>query len=298
VVAAVAVADEVVVVDSGSTDATVAIAEAAGARVVHQDWLGNGRQKRFAEEQCRHDFLLDLDGDEVLSPALAEEIRGLFRGGPPRLPIYLLELVMVPPTGRPWYGFWQARRAKLYDRRVVRAPDHKAWDQFVLPFGVEVGRLSAPLFHYSFRDLTHLMAKLNRSSTVRATETHQRGRLAVAARVLFGFPVYFAKHYLQRGLIRAGVYGFALAAILAYARWLRDAKMYEAMLLRRPGRDVSIWPGNSARPLVRWLGGRLAWSAQQIRQALGQRRRQVIEGAGLARRDLGERLEERGRRES
>jgi glycosyltransferase involved in cell wall biosynthesis len=233
VAAARAVADEVVVVDSGSTDATVAIAEAAGARVIRQDWLGNGRQKRFAEEQCRHDFLLDLDGDEVVSPALAEEIRALFSGGRPPLSIYLLELVMVPPTGRPWHGFWLARRAKLYDRRVVRAPDHKAWDQFVVPPGVEVGCLSAPLLHYSFRDITHLVAKLNRTSTVRATETHRRGRLAVAARVLFAFPVYFMKHYLQRGLIRAGVYGFALASILAYGRWLRDAKMYESILLRR-----------------------------------------------------------------
>jgi hypothetical protein len=102
-----------------------------------------------------------------------------------------------------------------------------------VPAGVQVGRLSAPLFHHSFRDLEHLVEKLNRTSTVRATET-QRGRLAVGARVLCAFPVYFAKHYLQRRLFRAGIYGFALAGILAYGRWLRDAKMYEAMLLRRP----------------------------------------------------------------
>src|SRR5262245_37477804 len=82
VVAAVrAVVDEVIVVDSGSTDATVAIAQAAGAWVIHQEWLGNGRQKRFAEEQCRNDFLLDLDADEVVSLALAEEIRALFGAG-------------------------------------------------------------------------------------------------------------------------------------------------------------------------------------------------------------------------
>ena len=239
VAAARAVVDEVVVVDSGSTDATVAIAQAAGARVVHEAWRGNGRQKRFAEEQCGNDYLLDLDADEVVSPALAEEIRALFRAGQTPLPIYQLRLVMVPPTGKPWHGFWLARRCKLYDRRVVRAPDHKAWDQFEVPTDAQVGRLSAPLFHHSYRDLAHLVTKLNRASTVRAMETRRRGRLAVGARVLFAFPVYFTKHYLQRGLFRAGVYGFALAGILAYARWLRDAKMYEAMLLRgrRPARN-------------------------------------------------------------
>jgi glycosyltransferase involved in cell wall biosynthesis len=233
VAAARAVVDEVIIVDSGSTDATVSIAQAAGARVIHQVWLGNGRQKRFAEEQCRHDYLLDLDADEVLSPELAEEIRALFRRGPPPLSVYRLELVTVPPTGTPWHGFCRARRCKLYDRRVVRVPDHKAWDQFKVPGGVKVGRLSAPLLHYSYRDVAHLVGKLNRASTVRATETRRRGRLAVGARVLFAFPIYFAKHYLQRGLFRAGIYGFGLASILAYGRWLRDVKMYEAILLRR-----------------------------------------------------------------
>ncbi len=74
---------EVVVVDSGSTDATLAIAEAAGARVFRQEWLGNGRQKRFAEDQCRNDFVLDLDADEVVTPALAAEFAHCLPPGRP-----------------------------------------------------------------------------------------------------------------------------------------------------------------------------------------------------------------------
>ena len=234
VVAAVReVVDEVVIVDSGSKDATVAIAQAAGARVVHQEWLGNGRQKRFAEDQCRNDFVLDLDADEVVSPALAAEIRALFVAGPPPLPIYELRLVTVPPVGKPWANISVAYRRKLYDRRVVRAPDHKAWDQFEVPPGVEVGRLAGELLHYSFRDVAHLVEKLNRVSTVRARDGKTSGRVAVAARVLFAWPFYFVKHYLFRGLYRAGIYGLVLAAISAYGRWLRDAKMYERMLADR-----------------------------------------------------------------
>jgi glycosyltransferase involved in cell wall biosynthesis len=234
VVAAVReVVDEVVIVDSGSKDATVAIAQAAGARVIHQEWLGNGCQKRFAEDQCRNHFVLDLDADEVVSPALAAEIRALFVAGPPPLPIYELRLVTVPPVGKPWANISVAYRRKLYDRRAVRAPDHKAWDQFEVPPGVEVGRLAGDLLHYSFRDVAHLVEKLNRVSTVRARDGKTSGRVAVAARVLFAWPFYFVKHYLFRGLYRAGIYGIVLAAISAYGRWLRDAKMYERILADR-----------------------------------------------------------------
>jgi glycosyltransferase involved in cell wall biosynthesis len=233
VAAAREVADEIVVVDSGSTDATVAIAQAAGARVIHQDWLGNGRQKRFAEDQCSHDFLLDLDADEVVSPALAAEIRALFAAGPPPLRVYEMRLVTVPPVGKPWTNISVARRRKLYDRRVVRIPDHKAWDQFEVPPGVEVGRLRGDLLHHSFRDLAQLVDKLNRVSTVRARDGKKAGRVAIAARILFAWPFYFVKHYLFRGLYRAGLYGIVLAGISAYGRWLRDAKMYERLLIDR-----------------------------------------------------------------
>lgn len=71
--------DDIVVVDSGSTDDTVALAAAAGARTLHRDWEGYGPQKRFAEEQCRHPWLLNLDADEWIPPHLADEIREIGR---------------------------------------------------------------------------------------------------------------------------------------------------------------------------------------------------------------------------
>lgn len=227
------VASEIVIVDSGSNDATAAIAQAEGARVFHQNWLGNGKQKRFGEDQCNNHFLLDLDADEIMTPALADEIRALFATGSPSHPIYELKLVTAPPVGEPWWNCAVVYRKKLYDRRVVRAPDHKAWDQFEVPKGVQVGRLSGALLHHSFRDLAHLVEKLNRVSTIRARETRQRTRAVVALRVLFALPFYFVRHLVVRRLIRAGTYGVAVAGISAYGRWLRDVKMYEKILTDR-----------------------------------------------------------------
>ena len=81
-----AFADDIVVVDSGSTDATVEIAGRRGARVVQKEWLGFGRQKQYAVEQAKHDWVLCLDADERLSPKLRESIGALFANGEPPHP--------------------------------------------------------------------------------------------------------------------------------------------------------------------------------------------------------------------
>ena len=231
--AARAVADEVVVVDSGSTDGTAQIAEGAGARVIRRSWLGNGHQKRVGEEACRHDWLLDLDADEILTPELAAEIAALFANGEPLEKVFRTPLAIAPPVGPPWTSFGLAERFKLYDRRRFRAPAHAAWDQFEIPKGERVGRLKAPILHYAFADIGQLADKVNRNSTTRARELAPKPAPVLVLRIFFAFPLYFLKRYALDGLARGGVYGFAYAAISAYGRWLRDVKMYERLLKAR-----------------------------------------------------------------
>ena len=225
--AAFQVADEVVVVDSGSSDRTREAAEAAGAQVFDQPWLGNGGQKRAGEEKCAHHWLLDLDADEIITPALAEEIRALFAQGEPPLTVYRLTLVTEPPIGPAWEGFKLDHRAKLYDKRRWRMPDHKAWDQLELPKGAEVGQLTGALMHRSFADFAQYMAKWNRVSTARANHAKLKSKPGVIFRILFAAPFYFLRHYLLQGLWRAGLYGFCIACGVAFGRWMRDVKMYE-----------------------------------------------------------------------
>ncbi len=232
------ITDDIVVVDSGSTDRTIEIAERLGARVIRQPWLGSGFQKRAGEDLCRNDWLLDIDADEVVTEALAEEIRTLFANGNPPNPVYAPPLVTISPGGVRFENSSIAYRNKLYDRRVVRAPAHKAWDQFELPAGVRPVRLTKPLDHYAYRDLGHLLEKQNRVSGVRAQETKLPALWSVKARVLFIFPFYFVKHYITRRYFLMGVEGFAVSMILAFGRWLRDVKRYERhMAEKRQGRS-------------------------------------------------------------
>jgi glycosyltransferase involved in cell wall biosynthesis len=231
--AAQQVVSEVVLVDSGSTDRTIAIAEELGARVVNAPWLGGGKQKRIGEDAATNNWLLDLDADEIVSAELAQEIRDVFARGEPGAPVFEMLMATFPPVGAPWRDFYLVDRRKLYDRRAIRQPDHPNWDQFQVPSGMRVERLSAHLHHYSFRDLAQLEEKFNRNSSGRARDTKLKPFWYVAVRLLFARPFYFINHYLFRGLWRAGWYGLAVAGIAAHGRWLKDAKMMEIHLRNR-----------------------------------------------------------------
>lgn len=231
--AALTVAREVIVVDSGSSDGTVAAAESEGARVIEQAWLGGGHQKRVGEDACRHDWLLDLDADEIVSDELAREIRGLFADEEPDADVYRLALVNVDPAGRVWRKARAPRRAKLYDRRRIRMPAHGAWDQFRIPTGLRVRRLDGPLLHYAFDDIAHLSRKQG-SAMVRRVRFLDRDRpSSTALRVYAGLPYFFFRNYVLRRRWREGTYGFMFSVTTAYNHWLRYAMLHERRLKNR-----------------------------------------------------------------
>lgn len=231
--AAAAAVDEVVLIDCGSTDRTIEIAETAGARVVSSPWLGWGKQKRLGEDAAKHNWVLDLDADEIVTPELAEEIRALFANGEPPRPVYQLMMATAPPVGAPWMNYNLVDRRKLYDKRVIRIPDHAMDDQIKPPTGMQLGHLKGRLLHRSFTELAQLEDKFNRHSSAAARDTKLKPLWLVMLRLLFAKPFYFLNQYLRRGLWRAGWYGFAVANIAAHGRWLKDAKMLEIHLRKR-----------------------------------------------------------------
>jgi len=206
----VAFADEVVVVDSGSRDGTVALAERMGARVIHQDWLGFGRQKQFAVAAARHDWVLCLDADERVTPELAANLASALAA--PRYRAYRMA------RRNRFLGRWLAHGEAYPDwslRLFHRA--HAGWSnddvhETVLTTA-EVGRIDGDLLHESAEDVATYLAKQNRYTSLHADALYRQGVRAGYARLFVNPLVRFLKFYILRLGILDGGPGFAHVAI-------------------------------------------------------------------------------------
>ncbi len=221
----VAWADEIVVVDCGSTDATVDVARQFTDRVSVNPWPGYGAQKNHAAGIASHDWILSLDADERVSPALAEEIRQLLATEPARRGYRLPRVVFH--LGRwirstDWYPDHQLR---LYDRRAGR------WSTPSVHESVQIdgapGVLRHELEHYTYRDLSHQLATIDRYTTLAARDMAEHGRRASRLRLLVYPPLAFLRNYVLRKGMRDGTAGFIISAMNAYYVFLKFAKLWE-----------------------------------------------------------------------
>jgi glycosyltransferase involved in cell wall biosynthesis len=228
--------DEVVLVDSGSRDATVAIAERLGARVIHNDWPGYGPQKRFAEDQCRHRWLLNIDADEVIPTDMAGEIRALFAGGEPSADAYELRIAEIfPGEATPTRFAYALAPVRLYRRDKGRYSASPVHDRVELEPGARVARLKGTVHHFSVRSLGDQLMKLNSYSDAQADDLDKRGETVSVFRLVTEFPANFIKAYIGRRHALRGIYGFMTAMNYAFYRYLRAAKHWERRLKRKDG---------------------------------------------------------------
>ena len=194
-IAAVAdLSDDIVVVDSGSTDGTQDIAARMGARVIHNDWPGYGPQKRFAEDQCRHLWLLNIDADELVPPDLAQQIRALFDNGEPDADAYEIRIAEVFPGERaPHPLAYALAPVRLYRRDKGRYASSTVHDRVQLAPGSRVKRLKGVIHHFSVRSLGDQLAKLNSYTDALALDLDRRGARESTLRLFVEFPASFIK---------------------------------------------------------------------------------------------------------
>jgi glycosyltransferase involved in cell wall biosynthesis len=218
-------ADEVLVVDSGSTDDTVSIAAAGGARVMTRTWPGYVDQKNYAASVASYDWIFSLDADERVTPALAAEVRETVDGSPaerafrvPRVTFHLGRWVRTT-------DFYPDYQTRLYDRRAARWQG-KYVHESIAADG-PVGQLKNELQHYSYRDLSDHLDRINRYSTLAAQQMLESGRRASPADLLLHPPAAFLRNYVLRGGFADGMAGLTISLVNSYSVLLKFAKLWE-----------------------------------------------------------------------
>lgn len=222
--------DEILVVDSGSNDRTVEIAEKLGARVIDHMWVGYSSQKNWAADQATYDWILSVDADEALSELLEAEIWQLKKKGPqhdaytmPRLAQYLGRWILHS-------GWHPDRKVRLYNRRKAK------WVGSFVHEGLQVngsiGRLDATLLHFTCDSLSEHLRTMDRYTTLAAEQLVER-KTVIGFRHLFVKPwwEFFRTYILKRGFLD-GPEGLAIAWTGALYQFLKYAKARYMM----PGR--------------------------------------------------------------
>jgi len=212
-------ADEIVVVDTGSTDRTVEVARTYTDRVLTAQWQGFGRTKNYALDQAKGDWVFSLDTDERVPAALQDEIRGVVKANGP------LAGYRVPRKnyfcGR-WIrhlGWYPDYTLRLFRRDQGRFRDREVHEEVVVEG--PVGNLQTSLDHYSYRSVSEYVARMDRYARLAAVELAKRGRRPLPGELVYR-PIFSFLHLyiLRRGFLE-GTTGYTLAALMSMYKFLK-----------------------------------------------------------------------------
>jgi len=216
-------ADEIVVVDSHSTDRTVDIARKYGAKIFSPEWRGYGSAKKEGVNRATGEWILSIDADEVVTPELADEIEGVLRNGTNYAGFFM-------PRKTNFLGRWILHCGWYPDMllRLFRKSKGNFNDAVVhekVELNGETGSLKEHLLHYSYPDMDHYLRKFNLYTTLGAQEANRTGKKAGWTDIVIKPPVSFVKHYISKQGFRDGMEGFILSVLSSLAVMIKYVKL-------------------------------------------------------------------------
>ncbi len=229
-------ADEVLVVDSGSRDATRTIAAGLGASVIEREWPGFAAQKQFATEAAANDWVLSLDADERVSPELRQEILEL--GGEladgyriPRLSIYMGREIRHG-------GWYPDRQLRLFDRRKGRWKDVQVHESVSMNEAAAVGYLHHDILHFSVDDAAHHHRMIGeRYAPLAARQMLADGRRTSALKIATAGPAAFLRSYVLKAGFLDGIAGLAIASFAGHYAFLKHLMLWEMQRAAAAGKE-------------------------------------------------------------
>ena len=219
------VADEVLVVDSFSTDRTVAICQLHGARLVQNEFVGYVEQKNFATKQAKYNYVLQLDADEVLTDELRQSIWAAKQNWQ-HAAYSLARLTNYCGTWIRHGGWYPDRKLRLYDRRLGRWQGLLLHEHYEVQPGQTTGHLAGDALHYSYASIAQHVRQLNKFTSISAREQALKGKTNVTLFHLVLKPFWkFVHGYIFRRGFLDGFAGLSIAAISATGVFLKFAKL-------------------------------------------------------------------------
>jgi glycosyltransferase involved in cell wall biosynthesis len=219
--------DEIVVVDSNSTDATRELAQAAGARVIVNDWPGFGAQKQFAVDQAQHEWILSLDADERVSDELRQSIHSLKESS-------LADGYLLPRRtqyqGR-WIrggGWYPDHQLRFFRRSKGRWKLRHIHESVAMEPGAKVATLNGDLLHFTAQNAAYHHRMIGeRYAPLSAQQMFEEGRRTSSSKVAIAGPAAFIRSFILKGGFRDGFAGFTIASFAAHHAFLKHLMLWE-----------------------------------------------------------------------
>ena len=226
----VAWADEILVVDSKSSDRTLEIATQCGARVISRDWPGFTAQKQFAADQASHDWILSLDADERVSEELKASIQSLNNLPESQLADGYLIARRSFYQGR-WIrggGWYPDHQLRLYRKALGRWQGEHIHESVKMNSGGRIRKLTGDILHYSVRDARHHHQMIGeRYAPLAARQMFEAGRRTSALKIATAAPAAFLRSYVLKGGFRDGLAGLSIASFAAHHAFLKNLMLWE-----------------------------------------------------------------------
>ncbi len=229
------VVDEIVVVDSFSTDDTEKICRSLNVRFIQNPFHGHIEQKNFALDQASYDYVLSLDADEALSQTLRESIKQVKEHA--EEPEKAYEMNRLTNYCGKWIyhcGWYPDRKIRFWNRKLGKWGGINPHDKVIMEQGIIPFRLHGDLLHYSFYSIDEHVNQINKFTSISANALYGEKTTGLVWIKMICSPfVRFIRDYFVKQGFRDGLYGFVICKNAAYSRFLRYAKLYTLILTRK-----------------------------------------------------------------
>lgn len=220
------VSDEIIVIDSFSTDTTPQICLEKKVVFYLQSWLGYGPQKNFGISKSQYDYILSVDADEIVSDELAASILKEKQKG--LTGIYGISHLNYYYTGFVKHGAdTPTPKVRLFNKTQVRWNDKEVHEGIIVPEGEKIKKLEGYFYHYSYPSIAYHIQKANTYTTLSAQELNKKGRKNYLFKMIFSPPINFFISYIIRLGFLDGTKGFIVAKFSAHGSFVKYAKLWE-----------------------------------------------------------------------